>query len=286
MPAIQRSPPAIHGYDSNLQPVFSPGSDDISNISVEQPNTPEDNLRLTARACVQQSSGRGSRSLTRGIPVTSGKKPHRFERSLEDLTCRRVTRSKQRLNFDIVPNSPASGTSDASLLNLSPKSPSSAELNGRKASGTTTVSTQFDVSVADFSDEDDRSSGTLVPTSTEVSDLDTEFEVSPPVQQIIKFIYDMPDWTPEMEQAAAIRGHRNTLSQAVMVWNEEYKDLIITEIPVDELKATVRIAKEWKDKILQAQMEVVDIPELQDLRNNASEARSGFIKYVKLESNK
>ena len=280
MPAIQRSPPAIHGYDSNLQPVFSPGSDDISNISVEQPNTPEDNLRLTARACVQQSSGRGSRSLTRGIPVTSGKKPHRFERSLEDLTCRRVTRSKQRLNFDIVPNSPASGTSDASLLNLSPKSPSSAELNGRKASGTTTVSTQFDVSVADFSDEDDRSSGTLVPTSTEVSDLDTEFEVSPPVQQIIKFIYDMPDWTPEMEQAAAIRGHRNTLSQAVMVWNEEYKDLIITEIPVDELKATVRIAKEWKDKILQAQMEVVDIPELQDLRNNASEARSGFIKYV------
>ena len=77
-----------------------------------------------------------------------------------------------------------------------------------------------------------------------------------------------------------IRSHWRILMLAVSVWNDKYKNILIAETPVDELRNCVLVAKELKDKILQSQIDCESIPDLQELRNSAGVARTGFLQFI------
>ena len=69
-----------------------------------------------------------------------------------------------------------------------------------------------------------------------------------------------------MEAAAVVHNHRLNLTLAVSVWEEEFQNSNPQETTSSELAENVRTAKEWKDKILRAQVECESVPELQELR--------------------
>ena len=86
--------------------------------------------------------------------------------------------------------------------------------------------------------------------------------------------------TAEMERAAEIREHRKILAKACTIWHEEYENISPANAPTDEIRYAISIAKEWKDKILDSRTECEDIPDTLDLRERASVARAGLIKYI------
>jgi len=69
-----------------------------------------------------------------------------------------------------------------------------------------------------------------------------------------------------------------------MVYVEEYDDLNPAEVPISELKELINKAKEMKDSLLQSLMDSANVSELvisAELKNDASAARTGFIKFIK-----
>ena len=64
------------------------------------------------------------------------------------------------------------------------------------------------------------------------------------------------------------------------MWEEEFQNSNPEETPSSELAENVRTAKDWKDKILRAQVECESVPELQELRTRAGIARTGFLNYI------
>ena len=293
MPAVQRSP-ALQGFDGNLQAIDAPAVEGnlVSDEEREKPATPLHEDFPSTRSRSRLLAHPGPRSLSRSAPL-SRTRPTRFRSSPSPVRDNVVEPSKarQKLTFKSVQHSPRFDLSKAPNLNLSPTTPNSAELSKRKDSGNTTISTQFDVSVLGLADDEDPlepvpltdedDTETLVPSSSEVSDVETEYPISPVTKEIIEFIQDMPNYlTPEMEQAAQIRVHCRNLRFAISTWEDEFKDLNVTEIPVDELKLTIQTAKELKDKILQSQLACEDVDELQAVRAAAGLARTGFIQYI------
>ena len=290
MPAVQRSP-ALQGFDGNLQAIDAPAVEGnlISDEEREKPATPLHEDFPSTRSRSRLLAHPGPRSLSRSAPL-SRTRPTRFRSSPSPVRDNVVEplKARQKLTFKSVQHSPRFDLSKAPNLNLSPTTPNSAELSNRKDSGNTTISTQFDVSVLGLADDEDPlepvpltdedDTETLVPSSNEVSDVETEYPISPVTKEIIEFIQDMPNYlTPEMEQAAQIRVHCRNLRFAISTWEDEFKDLNVTEIPVDELKLTIQTAKELKDKILQSQLACEDVDELQAVRDAAGLARTGFI---------
>ena len=250
MPAVQRSPP-LRGYDHNLQPVQDEGEAASSNsdLTLQTPSPRRSRSRLGA-------VGGFSRSLSRGTPVSPRSRPQRFQSAAG-----RLPRSPHSR-----PNTRSSGLPLNSSLAFSPASITSGELEGWNNSGNTTSSTNFGISIASFNDEQSDSSDTIVPGSSEVSEEDEEILLSPTAREIIAEINAMPTgFTIEMERAAEIREHRKILSKACTVWKEEYKDVSPANVPIDEIKSSISIAKEWKDKILNSRTECDGIPDIVEL---------------------
>ena len=49
-------------------------------------------------------------------------------------------------------------------------------------------------------------------------------------------------------------------------------------MPTDEIKESV--AKQWKNKILTVQIECENVPDMRELRSDASTARTGFLAFI------
>lgn len=170
---------------------------------------------------------------------------------------------------------------DDSVLHLycSPNTPPPGR-NGRLGSreSRSTTSTQFDLPLLDDLDDDSQSSGTLVPD--EVNRETEEFELSPAAKDIIQFIYDM-EVDPQASSADR-RKQKRILQIAVSTWEDDFQKLDPSKVPLNELKEAVTRAKNFKDEILQAQIDSEIYDDLQDLRTKAGTARSGFISFVNL----
>jgi len=127
-------------------------------------------------------------------------------------------------------------------------------------------------------DNDSQSSGTLVPE--ELNWDSEEFELSPAAKDILQFIYDMEP----NPQASSVdrRKQKRILQIAVSTWEEDFKNLDPSKVPISELKQAVERAKTFKEEILQAQIDSELYEDLQDLRTKAGIARTGFISFVNL----
>ena len=232
--------PPLLGYDEQLRAIFSPRT----RSGTDRPRT---------RSRAPFSPDRTPRSLSRGRPVSSRIRPRRFATSSDPYFEPDTNPRLSAPSIDFSNLSPA--------IQLAPFD-------------RTSIS-------AIIRDDDASSTTTLVPEIIYADDNEEEFQLSPEAEDIIAFIYDMPsNLTPEMEEAATIRSHRRNLLLAVSVWNDEYKNILVAETPVDELRNCVLVAKEWKDKILQSQIDCENVPDLQELRNSAGIARTGFLQFI------
>ena len=194
-----------------------------------RPRTGSGSIRPRIRSRAQVSPVHSPRSLSRGRPVSSWYRPRRFATSSDPY-------------FEPDPNPRCSAPPiiipDCDVSNLSQPS-------------------------VDRAEDDSASSTTLVPGI----DLEYEQQLSPVAREILNFIDSVPDYTFEMEAAAVVRNYRLNLTLAVSVWEEElFQNSNPQETTSSELAENVRTAKEWKDKILRAQVECESVPELQELR--------------------
>ena len=256
MPAIQRSPVCL-GFDDHRQAVL-------------RPDGPDDDPHPRTRP------------LTRGTPVTPCSRPSllvRSRRSSFNGSDSSFESFDDGLNLGDVSQSRSTSRGSVSRLNFSPL-----VIGGHNPrdplDSRTSTSTQFDVpALEDVTIDESSSSGTLISGSNSTSD--HEDQLSPTAREIIDTINNMPPtFTPEMEAASMIRNYRKDLLLAVSIWDEEFKESNPLETPIDELKHNIQTAKEWKDKILRAQLECEEVPDLQELRTNAGIARTGFLQYI------
>ena len=83
---------------------------------------------------------------------------------------------------------------------------------------------------------------------------------------------------PKMEKFVA---QRKTLNLALTVYIEEFKDSIPSEIPLSQLPDQIALAKSMKDEILLNCSEFLETQISSQLKVDAAEARTGFIKFIK-----
>ena len=278
MPALPKTPPPILGFDRDLRPVDSSEEPrPPSPSSPEEFSTPTEPERRRTRSRARRSPQ--SCSLTRSIPVS--KRPPKYRGATEKPP------SPSDENF-FPQRSSSLGEETAPVFEFaSPQR--SPPLRDRISHGTaSTSSTQFDVTVPDEdaviwfpSDEDRESTGTLVPTSHPGSEEDDEpHELSSEAASIIAAISEMAPSVQESE-AERVNKHKYSLELAVSTWIDEYEDLDPNQILLDNLRKTLEVAINLKDRIPPAQNGCQDVPELRQLRTDAASARTGFIQFIK-----
>ena len=256
MPHIKHSPPLL-GFDAQRRPV------DLEN----DPRSPENqacSLRPGTRSRGVYSPARRATSLTRGKPVTPTSRPRRREISAD-----RVSTRFAHLHDSRIP---------APSLETLPGAPEEDDLTPRNSPENDTEPRFVFPTPLDGYTSTEPGSNT---TSEAELEYDDEFSAPALADDLIREINNMPPHlTPQMENALEIRRSRNVLQHAVASWQDEFVNLNPEFMPTDEIKESVATAKQWKDKILAAQIECENVPDTQDLRTNAATARIGFITFI------
>ena len=144
------------------------------------------------------------------------------------------------------------------------------------------TSTHFDVSVAGDSELDDwDDNGTVIHTSTAASS-DLYEEIGNDDELLIHSFTERPVTAVEMDEV--YRLPKRLLTQAVAVYNDEFRDVEPADSPMSEIKEQVAQAKLMKNQILQALLDCSEAPEQQvglQLKDDATAARIGFIEFIK-----
>ena len=253
---VQHSPPLL-GYDAEHKEV----------AAQDDPRSPENlscNLRRGSRSNRGvHSPGRRTSSLTRGRPVTPSSRPQRHEVSADRLAERFPHLLDSRIpapSLESVPQSPDE-TTPRNILDAD---------TGAKFVFPTPL-------------EDNISS--IEPGSNPDSEIeleyDDEFSAQATADNLIHEINNMaPHLTPEMGQAQEIRKGRKLLTLAVATWQEEFVNFKPEDFPLDDLRDSVARAQKFKDEILSAQVDCVDVSDMAGLLTSAATARSGFLAFI------
>jgi len=181
------------------------------------------------------------------------------------------------------------GVNSDSVLQLlqSPVTPSPDDTvtQQENASVSTQWSVPIDTEIEDHDYEDDDLQ-TIVPNSPNLSLSNSEeeedsTEISNNVDELVGIILNIEMAT---EQSAAAQATKKTLKICTAVFEEEYDDFNLEELPSSEIQEMITKGKEMKDSLLKALTDAEDISEVvigPELKNKGSQARKGFINFVK-----
>ena len=256
---VNRSPPLLLGFDEHLQPVDQAEDDEI-------PVTPEEN-----EASLRQRN-------LRSRPRLHGQSDGNPEDRLVVADVHQTPLDED--NRGRLPVFERLGSLDLSISTPTVRD-----------SPSTTASTQFDVPVGEESSDDERlSEETVISTqpgagfgnpSFPASNLEDFRDVSPEIQDVIESIFAMPD----IESSGRFARQKQTYVLCCTVYQEEFADLNPSELPSTMMQSLLNQAQDMKNKLLQAQVEIMDATDLEfcpQLRQQGAAARAGFVNFVKL----